>query len=435
MNDVEEAVRLSEALISRRSGVVTELVPQKRGPDEPAPPHLWNATLAHHSFRNAPVVTRMAAGKGRTEAEAKLSALGEAIERYCAVRWDQSRVRVGRPSANALTPPECVLYSEAQHAAGCTFAQWRAESDTSWVSGVELPTGAPVDLPASLVYLIAPPPRHGDNFTEITSNGLAAGKDLTQAIIGGLNEIIERDAFMITWLNRLPATEIATPTRGCHAAAIIRHYARFGVSVRLLSLHTDQAPFVVMAVAEDPTDGGIFRMIGLGCDVDPVTAVDKAVFEMCQLRPGMKMRMQAPDYQTRLLSYAAVQTLDDHPLFHAIPAHAAEFDFLAQTGAVVELDKLDRPADTRPAAVLERIAEAATATGARVAYADITTPDIAALGPRVVRAFISGFQPIHFGFAQGRLGGRRLYEAPVAWGMRDTPLNEAELNQCPHPLA
>ena len=435
MSDTADFARLSEVLVSRRAGIVTELSPQPRGPDEPAPPHLWNATLAHHSFHNTPVVTRLAAGKGRTTDEAKLSALGEAVERYCAVNWDAPRLRIGPASAGAITPPECVLYSDAQYAAGCLFQRYADENDVAWITGTELPSGSPVDLPAALAYMLSPPPRAGDNFTAITSNGLAAGKDTTQAVIGALNEVVERDAFMITWLNRLPVTIIAQPEQGCYAAGIIRHYARFGVTVRLLSLYTDQAATVVMAVAEDPSGASAFRMIGLGCDVDPVAAVDKSVFELCQLRPSMAARMRSPDFTTRLTSYAAVRTLDDHPLFHAIPAHAAEFDFLTDGADTVALDDLSRPTDTSPEATLEAIVTAAVKSGARVAYADLTTPDIAPLGLRVVRGFITGFQPIHFGFAQGRLGSDRLYRAPVKWGLRDAPLTEAELNPCPHPLA
>ncbi len=240
---------------------------------------------------------------------------------------------------------------------------------------------------------------------------------------------------MISWLNRLPATKIATPQRGCYAAGIIRHYGRFGVSVRLLALHTDQPATVVMAVAEDPSGASAFRMIGLGCDVDPVAAVDKAVFELCQLRPGMAVRMRSPRYQTRLFSYVAVRGLDDHPLFHAIPAHAAEFDFLTDGAATVSLDDLSRPEDGTDEMKLKAIVAAAIKCGSRVAYADLTTPDIAPLGLKVVRGFITDFQPIHFGFGQGRLGGKRLYQAPVDWGLRKSPLDEAGLNQCPHPLA
>ncbi|MDO6591221.1 hypothetical protein DS901_17260 [Loktanella sp. D2R18] len=432
MNDRVDAAKLTEALVSRRCGIVTDLSPQARGPEEPSPPHLWNATLTNYNFQTVPLAMRLTGGKGLTEEAAKLAALGEAMERYSAFHWDPARLHVGPASDTAITPAESVLYSADQYAAGLPYQPWSRTNQTSWIKGTELPPGAAVDMPASLVYLVGPPPNPADYFTAVTSNGLAAGRDLPHAILGGLNEVIERDAFMITWLNRLPATTIATPQSGCNAAQIIRHYDRFGVKVRLLSLYTDQAPYVIMAIAEEPTG---YRLVGLGCDLDPAGAVDKAMFELCQLRPGMAARMHGNDYQTRLKSYKDVQSIDDHPLFHAIPANAGEFDFLTQTGATVTLDDMPRPSYATNQEALTLTVDAAVKTGARVAYADITAPDIAPLGPRVVRVIATGMQPIHFGHDQGRFGGARLYDAPVTWGLRDTPLTKAGLNPCPHPLA
>ncbi|MEM9787910.1 MAG: YcaO-like family protein, partial [Pseudomonadota bacterium] len=307
MSDAADASRLIAALVSPRCGIVTALVPQMRGPQEPTPPHLWNATLAHFSTQQTQIGVRVTGGKGRTEAEAKLSALGEAMERYASFQWDPARVRIGQADENAITPDDCVLYSKAQHAAGCPFPPWSPKTPTSWITGTELPDGNPVEMPASQVYALGPPPRMEDFFTPSASNGMAAGKDLDHAILGGLHEVIERDAFMITWLNKLPARKIKLPDRGCTAAATIRHYDKFGVKIRLMWLHTDQSVYVMMAIAEDPQDGGIFRVIGLGCDGDPVVAVDKAVSELCQLRAGMVMRMQMDDYEKRLTGYEAVQ--------------------------------------------------------------------------------------------------------------------------------
>jgi ribosomal protein S12 methylthiotransferase accessory factor len=435
MSNEADAIRLTEALVSRRCGLVTDLAPQMRGPDEPCPPHLWNATLAHYNFPGSPLAMRVTGGKGRTKAEAKLSALGEAMERYAAFLRDPARIREGAAAENAITPPECVLYSAGQYAAGVPYQQWSPEVSMSWITGTELPMGTPVELPASFVYLLGPASPQADDFAAVTSNGLSAGQTLSHAILGGAYECIERDAFMISWLNQLPATLIRTPQTGCAAAAIIRQYRRFGVTLWLVLLHTDQAAHVVMAVADDPTGGSAFRMMGLGCDMDPVAAVDKAVFELCQLRPGMATRMHGSDYLTRLTSYEAVKTLDDHPLYHAIPAHADALDFLTASGAECELEDMARPLAAPTEAALEHVVQKATATGVRVAYADITPSDIAALGPRVVRVIMTGLQPIHFGHGQGRYGGARLFDAPVQWGLRDAPLSEAELNPCPHPLA
>jgi len=75
------------------------------------------------------------------------------------------------------------------------------------------------------------------------------------------------------------------------------------------------------------------------------------------------------------------------------------------------------------------------ALGERIAYVDLTMPDIAGHGFHVVRTLITGLQPIHFGHGEERLGGRRLFELPAKLGFSDQTRTVADLNQCPHPLA
>jgi ribosomal protein S12 methylthiotransferase accessory factor len=75
------------------------------------------------------------------------------------------------------------------------------------------------------------------------------------------------------------------------------------------------------------------------------------------------------------------------------------------------------------------------ALGLRVAYADLTLPDVAPYGIHAVRALVSELQPVHFGHDMTRLGGRRLFEVPQKLGFADHPRTEADLNPCPHPLA
>ena len=328
-----EAQRLAKILVSPRLGLVTHLGPQARGPEEPVPPHLVTATLAHFDFRGAPRRERLSAGKGRTEAEATLAALGEAVERYSAYHWDPARVWLAPAPPGAITPADCVMHSEAQYAAGIPYPRWSPSLETSWIQGLELPSGDPVALPAALTYLVAPPPRPEDHVTAVISNGLAAGPDLMRAVLSGLNELVERDALMITWMNRLPATEIETPEGGCHTAGVIRHYRRYGVSVRLFLLATDQVQSVVLALLDNPPgEAGPRRVVGMGCDLDPVTAVDKAVFEACQARPSEAARFRESNPSGQLRGYADVRSLDDHADFHALPENAGEMNFLSARG-------------------------------------------------------------------------------------------------------
>ena len=46
-----------------------------------------------------------------------------------------------------------------------------------------------------------------------------------------------------------------------------------------------------------------------------------------------------------------------------------------------------------------------------VLIVDVTPDDVADLGVRVVRGIVPGFQPIHFGADQARLGHQRLFTA------------------------
>jgi ribosomal protein S12 methylthiotransferase accessory factor len=84
---------------------------------------------------------------------------------------------------------------------------------------------------------------------------------------------------------------------------------------------------------------------------------------------------------------------------------------------------------------LERCVERLAAVGCQAAYVDVTTPDVAPLGLHVVRAIATELQPIHFGFARERRGGRRLYEVARLMGYATADMSETDLNPCPHPLA
>ena len=165
-------------------------------------------------------------------------------------------------------------------------------------------------------------------FAPATSNGLAGGPSLSAAILSGLSELIERDALLITWMNRLPAVEIEFIDAGGPAAAVWRHYSRFGVEVRAFLLTTDLPASVVMAVAFDDDPGRPATLIGLGCHLDPAVAVEKAVFELCQARPSESKRYRDNPPRPRLKRYEDVQTLEDHPAFLALPERRGEFEFL-----------------------------------------------------------------------------------------------------------
>ncbi|MDB5945940.1 MAG: hypothetical protein JWQ33_966, partial [Ramlibacter sp.] len=168
---------------------------------------------------------------------------------------------------------------------------------------------------------------------------------------------------------------------------------------------------------------------------DPQVALRKALFELCQGRPAEARRFSDKPPRGRLARYEDVKTLDDHSAFHSLPEQLGEFRFLWRDRQLASIHDFPSPPTADVAQALDRCARSLAGNGHRVAYVDLTLPDVGACGIRVVRAVATGLQPIHFGHGQERLGGRRLFELPARLGLAAGPTRVEELNPCPHPLA
>ena len=435
----DEQIRRLLDLVSPKVGVLRSLSKIVRGVEEPTPPIIYQATLSHFDYRTAPAEERAAAGKGLTENDAISAAIGEAIEHYCAAHLNNQITRVANWAeleGRGISPPECVLYSETQYARkNFPYHRWSPEDRVTWTPMHELPGEQEVFAPTSLVDLSSAATRPEDMFTLSTSNGLAAGPNLEFAILNGLYELVERDGFLITWLNKLPPPQVDFSEMGGLAASISAHYEKFGTELRVYNVSTDLPVYVMMAIALDKTGQGPAGLVGLGCHLDPRIAVRKSLFEICQVHPGEVHRFKDKPLGERLKSYEDVQTLNDHSAFLMDPERIGEYSFLLENGRRQSIGELPNLSQGNLAADLNTCVNSLVAAGCRVAYADLTTSDIVDYGLRVVRTIATGLQPMHFGFGEERLGGRRLFEVPRALGHAAETRTEKDLNPCPHPLA
>jgi ribosomal protein S12 methylthiotransferase accessory factor len=252
--------------------------------------------------------------------------------------------------------------------------------------------------------------------------------------LSAIFELIERDGFLIHWMNRLPASEVEYPADDGLADSIRSHYRRFGIEVRVFDMTTNLPAYVLMGLALDTTNRGPAALVGLGCHLDPGVALVKSLLEICQVRPGEKRRYLKEPPTDRLKKYEDVRTLEDHSAFLSIPERIGEFDFLLRNRRRQKIEELSHLSKGSVHADLSACVSALSEHGYRVVYAELTTPDVIDYGLHVVRVLITGLQPMHFGYGEERLGGRRLFEVPQQMGLAVGPNTESGLNPCPHPL-
>src|SRR5262245_36920663 len=81
-------------LVSPRVGIIRSLNKLARPLEEPTPPFVYQAEIAAFDFRRGDETSRTGSGKGATEDDAKISAIGEAVERYCTAQPDPHAIFV-----------------------------------------------------------------------------------------------------------------------------------------------------------------------------------------------------------------------------------------------------------------------------------------------------------------------------------------------------
>ncbi|MGK3986574.1 TOMM precursor leader peptide-binding protein [Sorangium sp. So ce136] len=425
--DPAELRRMLAGIVDARAGIVRHLRLEAMSPAlAPEAPIIATALLSNITDGSAPAhrcaEPEVGTGKGVTAVEALIRATGEAVERYSAGIFDAGallRASVAEMKGDFIAPERLCLYDEAQYARpGFPFARLDSTTPIAWALGRWLDTRAPVHVPALPTYYgsCAGP---GAHFCQVTSNGLAAGPTLEGASMGAALELIERDAFMISWLARRPGRRIL-PDDAIEPEVheVARQLAERGARIELYLLEAGIAVPVVMCVGYGDGKRWPGAVVSISAHLSPLIAIKKAILEQGQIGSFVFRLMTGEDVAVPERP-EDVRTLEDHAVYYLPPSRAAAFAFLRQGGTVTAAE-LEEPSEISLSELTRRV----QAAGMRIAIVDVTSPDLAATPFRVARALGPDFQQIHFGHELARLGNPRLRSmAPHG------------INPDPHPMA
>lgn len=429
-------------LVSKYTGIIRTLTPITPDPTEPPQPFVVGAKLANHRFAiDEPPDFRVCSGKGMTREAVRISTFGEAVERYSGARWRNEEVtyslRDELPGAS-LDPRELVLYAPEQYA-DLPYKPYTGQTRLGWVQGRSLVSGGEVFVPAQGVFMTYSPHTPDEFLCPITSNGLAAGSTLAHAILAAAGEVLERDAFMITWLNQLVTQRVDPWTHpDGDTLHLCEMYRRRGVAVELYRLPVDHPCHVFLAIGvQVRSSDAPAAIIGLGADLHTASAARKAIMEVGQVRPTLRRRLRDPSEQTHLAAMLAdprqVTTLKDHDLLYADPKSLDALQFL-RNRPIEPFAWSESTPETIPQQ-LQRLVDHLHNKGQDLIYYNLTPPDMEAFHLYTARVIIPGFQPISFGWNELRLGGERLYTLPQQLGLLPRRTELQQLNRYPHPLA
>ncbi|MFI0938209.1 TOMM precursor leader peptide-binding protein [Streptomyces sp. NPDC021020] len=385
-------------------------------------------------------------GQSHSFAASRDLAFLEGLERYAGTHRRARGGVVTDSYANlgerALDPRDCGLYAPETYRDDPMIAPFDPERPIPWVQGWSLRDDRPVLVPARLVYYSAG--TSADHFVFECSNGCATGSCLEEAVLFGLLELVERDAFLLGWYGNAPLTEIDL---GACADPVLRamtdRAALCGYDVHAFDNRIDLAVPVVTGLAVRRDGGPGTYAFAAGAAFDPETAIEAAVSEILTYLPHLPR--QVAERPAELDAMA-----DDFGLVRRLPDHAALFG-LPRTAEYVrsylEPPRVRTPGELyaeweerRPRGLDLRedvrwLTAELAAAGCDVIVVDQTAPEQRAMGLRTVCTIAPRLLPIDFGWARQRaLTMPRLLTAQRRGGLRADDLPAAAVRRVPHPF-
>jgi YcaO-like protein with predicted kinase domain len=280
----------------------------------------------------------LARGKGLDLTAAKVSGVMESIEACTAERIDRplllgsvNDLRASHPlvDVGALPRPVSSLY--------------RPDLPILWIEGQELCTRTPRWVPYEMVHAAYTlPAPSGTGCFVATSNGLASGNHLLEAISHGLCEVVERDAGTLHSVRPANATAARRiDPRTVDDAGCLEALARFrqaGISAEIWDMTTDIGiPAFMCQITQNAANaekaqnaqgsGRRFRTRhnyeGLGCHPDRGVALLRALTEAAQSRlASISLGHDELSYDEPGPTPTPAPTPDEVPMrdFTAVPA-------------------------------------------------------------------------------------------------------------------
>ncbi|MYV99632.1 TOMM precursor leader peptide-binding protein, partial [Streptomyces sp. SID3343] len=393
---------------------------------------------ASHNFAvpgdNIPMLRRnlrgQSGGKGRSDIQARVSGVCEAIERYSGVWRDDRPTEPGSYAEFgpelAVHPYDLLLYSDAQYA---MRDDWNRNSagrlhivperfDESrrlnWTRAWSLTEDRPRLVPAGYSWFGHPDlSEHFYCFSD--GNGNASGNTLEEAVMQGLFESCERDAVGLWWYNRAlrPGFDLDS-LHEPYVDTLREFYGAMQRSLEVVDLTTDLGVPTFAAVSRRTDHEVEDILLGFGSHLDVRIAVLRALTEVNQFLPAVVNRN--PDGSTRYweddphtLAWLHTATAEKEPW--ALPAAHLTPTTLSGYGT---LHSGDIAQDVRH--TVERL----RAVDLEVIVLDQSLPD---LDLNVAKVMVPGLR--HF---WRRLGPGRMYDTPVRLGWIAEPTPEADLN-------
>lgn len=383
------------------------------------------------------------AGRTHRFTDSDITAIFEGLERSCGIAPRRTRTVIHNSflhlQEESLHPETVGTHSKEQYALPhFPFQAFDPEQKMNWVWSYCLTKQKPMLVPELLAYYSL---GGGKGFVYETSNGCALGASLEEAIFHGIMEILERDAFLLTWYAQLPLPRIDPFSSGDIELDLMLHRILevAGYEIHLFNATLEHGIPSIWAIARNKKEKGFHLICAAGTHFDLIKATKNALHELAgmMLTLDTKAEKQREKYLNMLDKPHLVKEMPDHSMLYSIPETEHRLDFLLQQKTRIQtFQDIARPPVSKDLKVdLEYVIEILQQLNMDVLVVNQTTSELQKQKLHCVKVIIPGMLPMTFGHHLTRLEGLpRILEVPKKLGYTKSILTIEQLNPHPHPF-
>lgn len=341
---------------------------------------------------------------------AMTSCLAEALERYCMSYIPKSDIIINtkKDMDSKHVFEEFSLYSDEQYKDNTMFLNPNKEK-IEWVKIYNIKDNNYKFWPASLIYL---PYDLNKTVAETTSTGMAAGFTIEECIKSGLLELIERDALMINFMQRLNPPEIDIKSISGLNEELIKKISK-EYSIKIYKLYSDINVPIYLSIIYKKEKNKFHYGIGACANTDSDYAINKSLkeclFTYFYSLNIIDVRQNDPD---------KIKTLYEHFLYY----QGDNFEKL--------LFKSKKEKYKKEKISFDDIIKSLEKNDISVYYKDLTTEDINETGIKVVKVIAPSLIDLNKSHIYPRLGAKRFFSVPNKLGLKHSEI----LTEMPHPF-
>lgn len=364
-------------------------------------------------------------GSSFIKEKALIKTLGEALERYSLNDYNNISLIWSdyfnfKKSNRILDPSKIVTYSGN-----------RKNKEMNWTRAHSLFNSKKYFIPSQLIFVPYFFDRNEFLIRQPITTGAACSSALKGAILRGLLEVVERDAFMITYLNRLPRSliDLNSIKENISLTTIIDKIRRYNLEVYLIDISSDVPVYCILTILVDRTGLGPAVSVGVKAALDINVAMIGSIEESVQTRLFVRNKMireKTKNFSSIKKNKYYIRTPEDRGILWSDINMIKRVDFLFQ-GNKKSYKNLPKFKSKNLKEVVQYFKEKQE----NIFSIDITSPPIKKKGGvKVAKVIIPSFHPVYLDENFSCIESERVRNIPQKIGYSPAE----KLNHFPHPF-